>query len=71
MRSMKFRNKLGGSFGTYGWSGESCKIIKEGLIGAGLKVELDPISVFLKMSTEEKENCINYGRKFAKMVKGG
>ena len=70
MRSMRFRNKLGASFGTYGWSGESCKIIKEGLIRAGLEVELDPVSVFLKMSPRDREACINYGREFARLVKG-
>ena len=31
LRGLKFQNKIGAAFGTYGWSGESVKIIEEHL----------------------------------------
>ena len=38
LRSLKFKNKKAAAFGCYGWSGESVKIIQEGLRGAGFDV---------------------------------
>ena len=69
LRSMKFTGKIGTSFGTYGWSGESCKIIKEGLIKSGIDIIIEPISVFLKASKEDIEICIKFGEDFARLMK--
>ena len=38
LKQLKFKNKKAAAFGCYGWSGESVKILKEQLAGAGFKV---------------------------------
>ena len=38
LKQLKFRNKKAAAFGCYGWSGESVKILKEQLTGAGFEV---------------------------------
>ena len=38
LKQLKFKNKKAAAFGCYGWSGESVKILKEQLAGAGFDV---------------------------------
>ena len=38
LKQLKFKNKKAAAFGCYGWSGESVKILKELLAGAGFAV---------------------------------
>ena len=38
LKQLKFKNKKAAAFGCYGWSGESVKILKELLAGAGFEV---------------------------------
>lgn len=38
LKQLKFKNKRAAAFGCYGWSGESVKILKELLAGAGFEV---------------------------------
>jgi len=38
LKQLKFKNKKAAAFGTYGWSGESVKILKEKLADAGFEV---------------------------------
>lgn len=45
LKSLKFKNKKGAAFGTYGWSGESTKVIKENLKSAGFDVIDDEIKI--------------------------
>lgn len=45
LKSLKFKNKKAAAFGTYGWSGEGNKIIREKLEEAGFKVIDDEIKV--------------------------
>ena len=61
----------GAAYGTYGWSGESSKIINDGLLKAGVNVVLDNLSVHLKPRDEDKKMCIEFGKSFAKVLKKG
>ena len=38
MKELKFKNKKAAVFGCYGWSGESTKVLRERLTGAGFTV---------------------------------
>ena len=71
IRSMKFKGKYGAAFGTYGWSGEACKIISEALKNAGLEVPLEPVSIFLSLSDEDRKKCVTMGKEFADYIKQG
>ncbi len=44
LRTLKFKNKKAATFGCYGWSGESVKILKESMKDAGFEVIEESIS---------------------------
>jgi flavorubredoxin len=69
IKSLRFRGKLGAGFGSYGWSGESPKVISDSLEKAGLKVPLEPIKVKYRPSGEELAECTAFGESFAKTMK--
>ncbi|HUU36994.1 MAG TPA: anaerobic nitric oxide reductase flavorubredoxin [Candidatus Desulfaltia sp.] len=52
LRGLKFSGKKGAAFGTYGWSGESVKIINEGLQKAGFELVSDGIRVMTKACSQ-------------------
>jgi flavorubredoxin len=68
MKGLKPLNKIGAAFGSYGWSGESNKIItkeleamKFDMIAPALKIQYVP-------DKEGLEQCYEYGRKIGKAV---
>lgn len=63
---LRDKGKLGGAFGSYGWSGEASKIILENLKNLKLKV-FDGAGIF-KFSPEglKEESLKEFGREFAK-----
>lgn len=65
----KFKNKVGGAFGSFGWSGEAPKKIYKGLEEAGIKMVLEPLSVKYQPDEKELEACVDFGRKFAESLK--
>jgi anaerobic nitric oxide reductase flavorubredoxin len=44
LRGLKFHNKIGAALGSYGWSGESVKIIQEHLEHCKIKVVAEGLS---------------------------
>lgn len=53
LKQLKFKNKKAAAFGCYGWSGESVKILKEQLAGAGFKVAEENIKVLWNPKEED------------------
>ncbi len=53
------------SFGCYGWSGESIKIIKERLEKSGFSVINDGIRTLWNPDDESIEKCVEFGREIA------
>lgn len=68
IKAHKFKNKVGAGFGSYGWSGESPKVISKDLETAGLKVPLEPLALKYHPTKEELEQCVEFGDKFAKSL---
>ncbi len=69
IKGLKPKNKISGAFGSYGWSGESVKLIKNELeamkfeiIDPGLKIQYVPDKNGLS-------ECFEYGKKIGKAVK--
>jgi len=57
IKGLQFKGKIGAAFGSYGWSGESVKIIEAGLkeagievVSEGIKIQYDPTPDDLKLS---------------------
>lgn len=70
MKGLKPKNKIGAAFGSYGWSGESVKLINKELeemqfdvIDPGVRVQYVP-------DQEGSDACFELGRKIGKAVKG-
>lgn len=68
MKGLKPQNKIGAAFGSYGWSGESVKLIKKELeemkfdiIDPGIRIQYVP-------DQDGKDACFELGRKIGKAI---
>jgi flavorubredoxin len=68
IRGLRFKNKKAGAFGSYGWSGESVKMISESLKSAGFDLVDDGLKALWNPDKENIANCIEYGKHFAASV---
>ncbi|KNY27137.1 flavodoxin domain-containing protein [Pseudobacteroides cellulosolvens] len=66
IKAHKYKGKIGAGFGSYGWSGESPKIITKALQDAGVKVVLEPIKVEYQPTEDDIKKAIEFGDNFAK-----
>ncbi|VVB91424.1 Type A flavoprotein FprA [uncultured archaeon] len=69
LKGLRFKNKVGAAFGTYGWSGENIKIIEENLEKSKVKKLQEGIKFKWQPTKEELEKCVEFGRSFAKGLK--
>ncbi|MDD5616918.1 MAG: flavodoxin domain-containing protein [Candidatus Methanoperedens sp.] len=69
LKGLKFKNKVGAAFGSYGWSGENVKLIEETLEKAKIKKLQDGIKVKWQPTKDELKMCVEFGRNFAKGLK--
>jgi flavorubredoxin len=63
---LRDRGKLGGAFGSYGWSGESPKIILENLRLLKLKIFEETAAFKFSPGGSKEEYLKDFGRKYAK-----
>lgn len=66
IKGMKFQNKKAAAFGSYGWSGESVKILSTRLAEAKFQVINEGIRFKYNPTAEELVQCNDFGREFAK-----
>lgn len=66
MKGLKFKNKKGAAFGSYGWSGEAVKLISGRLADAGFAVVDEGLRLSWAPDEAMSEQCREYGRKFVK-----
>jgi flavorubredoxin len=59
------KGKLGGAFGSYGWSGEAPKIIIENLRSLKFKIFEEPAAFKFYPSGSKEEMLRDFGRRFA------
>jgi len=69
LKGLKFKNKVGAAFGSYGWSGENIKLIEENLEKAKVRKLQEGIKFKWQPTKEELEECVEFGRNFAKGLK--
>jgi flavorubredoxin len=62
---MKMKNKYAASFGSYGWSGESVKMINEELTKAGFTLIDEGFKTLWTPDEDVTEKLREYGRNFA------
>ena len=69
LRGLRFKNKVAGVFGSYGWGGEAVKAIEEGIAKAGYPLAGPSVSVKWQPRPEDLENCRKLGRAVAAAMK--
>lgn len=69
IRGMKFQNKIGAAFGSYGWSGESVKLIEEHLEKSGIAKAADGYRAKWQPTPADLEKCRELGKSMASAVK--
>lgn len=65
IKGLSFKNKKAAAFGSYGWGGESVKMITEELNKAGLEVVNEGIRELWYPGDEEAQRCKAFGENFA------
>ena len=68
IKGLKFKGKIGAAFGSYGWSGESVKIIETKLKEAGIEIMAEGIKAQYNPTAEEIKACEAFGEAFADKV---
>lgn len=54
MKGLRPQNRIGGAFGSFGWSGESAKIVHEWLASMGMDMPADPV----KFAWSPNHDCL-------------
>jgi len=65
VKGLGFKNKKAAAFGTYGWSGESVKIITEKLKEAGFEIAHDGLRANWNPDQQAIQGCIALGKEVA------
>lgn len=71
LRGLRFQNKIGAAFGSYGWSGESIKQIEEHLIRSKIPIAAQAVLAKWRPTTDDLDKCRDLGRLVARVVKSG
>lgn len=69
VRGLKFKGKKASSFGSYGWSGESVKMLNDLVSKSGFELTSEGIKILWTPDDDGKKQCIEFGRRFAADVK--
>jgi NADH oxidase (H2O-forming) len=67
---VNLKNKLGGVFGSYGWSGEGVRLVEDRLRGLKLRVPVPGLRVKLIPTDEEMLECQSFGLELARELMG-
>jgi anaerobic nitric oxide reductase flavorubredoxin len=70
LRGLRFKNKIGAAFGSYGWSGEAVKLIEEHLGRCGIQVVVPGVQAKWQPSAADLVACAELGRKVGQTIKG-
>ncbi len=68
MRGLSFKNKKAAAFGAYGWSGESVKMLNEGLKHAGFEILNDGLKMLWNPDEAGLNDCVTFGEEIAKKI---
>ena len=67
---VNLKGKLGGVFGSYGWTGEGVKMVEDRLRGLKLRVPMTGMRVKLIPTDEELHQCREFGQALAQELMG-
>ncbi len=67
---VNLKGKLGGAFGSYGWSGEAVQMIEDRMRGLKMRIPHEGLRIKLIPTEEELEQCRAFGRHIAEVLVG-
>jgi flavorubredoxin len=67
---VNLKGKLGGAFGSYGWSGEAVQMIEDRMNGLKMNIPRKGVRVKLIPTEDELEECRTYGKYIAEVLTG-
>ena len=70
VRGLKPKNRLGAAFGSYGWSGESVKIIEKELEAMGARIIEPGLRIQYVPDAGAVDQCTDFGRRIGQAVNG-
>ena len=70
VKGCKPKNRIASAFGSCGWAGGALKEMEGVLKEAGIELAQAPLSVKYTPSNDELKKCYEYGKEFAKLIKG-
>lgn len=70
LTAVNLKGKLGGAFGSYGWSGEAVRMIEDRMRSLKMMIPVDGVRVKLIPTKEELEGCRLFGRHIAEALTG-
>ena len=68
LRGLKFQNKIGAAFGSYGWSGEAVKIIEGHLDRCKIQIVAEGVRAKWQPKLDDLTKCRELGRKVARAI---
>lgn len=68
LKGLKFQNKIGAAFASYGWSGESLKIIQNHLEQSKIKIVAEGVLAKWQPKEEDLEKCRRLGHTVAEQL---
>ncbi|HRU06550.1 MAG TPA: flavodoxin domain-containing protein [Candidatus Brocadiia bacterium] len=71
LKGLRFKNKIGAAFGSYGWSGESPKVIEEHLAACKIPLAAESVKAKWQPTPDDLAACEKMGRQVAKKVLAG
>jgi flavorubredoxin len=71
LKGLKFKNKAGAAFGSYGWSGESVKIIEDHFKQCKIPLVTEGVKCKWQPTAEDLEAARSFGRKLGEFTKKG
>ena len=69
MKGLRFRNKLGAAFGSYGWSGESVKLIEEHFEQCNIPIIREGIRCKWQPRADDLATCRSFGEEIGRATK--
>jgi flavorubredoxin len=71
LKGLRPKDKIASAFGSYGWAGGAVKEIMAHLKEMDLELSEPALDFKYPMTKQQENECIEFGRKIAKQVKGG
>ncbi len=69
IKGLRFQNKIGAAFGSYGWSGDSVKIIQEHFKKCGIPIVAEGVLAKWQPRVSDLKKCEELGQKVADAIR--